>query len=127
MLNDKYFVLIIMFFAHIVDDYYLQGVLAQMKQKKWWEYTYKNLDDKYKKDYIMALATHAFSWAFVISIPLVIYNYNRAIIVFIIINTIIHSIIDDLKANKLKINLITDQSLHFIQIITTWLIYILIK
>ena len=32
MLNS----LIIMVFLHIVDDYYLQGVLATMKQKDWW-------------------------------------------------------------------------------------------
>ena len=30
-------ILIGMFFLHIVDDYYLQGCLAQMKQQSWWE------------------------------------------------------------------------------------------
>ena len=30
-------ILILMLFAHIVDDYYLQGWLASAKQKKWWE------------------------------------------------------------------------------------------
>ena len=34
----------------------------------------------------------------------------------IIIHTIIHAIIDDLKANKFKINLIQDQMFHIIQI-----------
>ena len=29
--------LLTMIFLHIVDDYYLQGVLAKMKQRKWWE------------------------------------------------------------------------------------------
>lgn len=29
----KLFVLFSMFFLHIVDDYYLQGILAKMKQK----------------------------------------------------------------------------------------------
>ena len=28
-------ILILMFFAHLVDDYYLQGWLASAKQKKW--------------------------------------------------------------------------------------------
>lgn len=31
------FVLLSMIFLHIVDDYYLQGILVSMKQKSWWE------------------------------------------------------------------------------------------
>lgn len=31
---SKIFILALMIFCHIVDDYYLQGILAQMKQKK---------------------------------------------------------------------------------------------
>ena len=59
-------ILILMLFAHIVDDYYLQGWLASAKQKKWWE---KNAPDKlYKFDYIMALFMHSFSWTFMIMI-----------------------------------------------------------
>ena len=30
------FMLLFMVFLHIVDDYYLQGILASMKQKQWW-------------------------------------------------------------------------------------------
>lgn len=29
--------LLLMIFAHIIDDYYLQGILAHMKQKVWWD------------------------------------------------------------------------------------------
>lgn len=39
-----------MIFLHIVDDYYLQGILAQMKQKKFWKE--QAPDVKYKYDYI---------------------------------------------------------------------------
>ena len=44
--------LLLMIFAHIVDDYYLQGILASMKQKSWWtkQEGYKSL---YKNDYKM--------------------------------------------------------------------------
>ena len=38
------------------------------------------------------------------------------------INTAIHFVVDDLKANRFKINLITDQSIHFIQIVLTFLV-----
>lgn len=37
-------------------------------------------------------------------------------------NIIGHMVIDDLKCNRYKINLITDQFLHMIQIILSWII-----
>ena len=71
----KILILICMIFMHIVDDYYLQGVLASMKQKQWWE---KNAPDKlYKYDYIVALIMHSFSWTFMIMIiPTIYYILN---------------------------------------------------
>ena len=33
---SKIFILLFMIMMHIVDDYYLQGILASMKQKSWW-------------------------------------------------------------------------------------------
>lgn len=113
-------ILLSMIFLHIVDDYYLQGILAKMKQKNWWEKQTTN--KKYKYDYIIALFEHAFSWTFVVFIPLFI--INKWNIFFFIGNLIIHAFIDNLKANKLKINLIQDQFVHFIQIILTWLFLI---
>lgn len=120
------FILLSMVFCHIVDDYYLQGILASMKQKSWWD---KNAPDKmYKYDYIVALLMHSFSWSFMVMLPIIVYiliynlNIHVILIVIYIINTVIHSIVDDLKANKLKINLIVDQSIHLMQILLTWLI-----
>lgn len=115
-----------MFFMHIVDDYYLQGILASMKQKSWWE---KNAPDSlYKNDYKMALAEHAFSWTFMMMLPVVIYTTIIGamipiwvIIIWFILNMICHTIVDNAKANNKSINLIQDQSIHFIQIICTWL------
>ena len=75
----------------------------------------------------MALAEHAFSWSFMIHLPLLISFimmdlslYNLFVSYFI--NWIIHMVVDDLKANKLKINLIQDQLIHLQQIMITWLI-----
>lgn len=118
-----------MLFCHIVDDYYLQGILSSMKQKSWWK---QNAPDKlYSKDYIMALLEHAFSWTFMIMIIPVLYTMHSTnyiteimIIIFFIINMIIHAIIDNLKANKLSINLIEDQIVHIIQIFMTWVIFV---
>lgn len=117
-----------MLFLHIVDDYYLQGILAQMKQKKWWE---KNApDDLYKNDYIIALVEHAFSWSFMIMLPIMINmiinnDYSRIVryIILLVINWLIHIIVDDLKANKFKINLIQDQLIHILQIVITFTLF----
>jgi hypothetical protein len=60
-----------------------------------------------------------------ISLPLICWNdfkLSWVILISFIINAIIHAFIDDLKANKLKINLIEDQTLHLAQIVSTALI-----
>lgn len=124
----KIALLIFMIFAHIIDDYYLQGWLASAKTKNWWK---KNAPDKlYSKDYIMALFCHSLSWSIMVFLPILIYSlYNQIDLnwfyLVLPINLIIHAIIDDLKANKFKINLIIDQSIHFMQIIITWVIFVL--
>lgn len=122
----KLFILFVMIFAHIVDDYYLQGILASLKQKTWWE-NQKSYKPMYKYDYIVALIMHAFSWSFMISLPILYLGFTKWIAVAIILNTIIHGIVDDLKANKHKINLIVDQSIHIVQIIITWILFVAIK
>lgn len=120
---SKYILLLAMIFCHIVDDYYLQGFLASAKQKSWWE---KNSPDKlYENDYIMALCEHAFSWTFMIMIIPTIYTYYHSLSYIAILNMFslnwaIHCIVDNLKANKKKINLIQDQLIHIGQIILTW-------
>ena len=124
----KIALLIFMIFAHITDDYYLQGWLASAKTKNWWE---KNAPDKlYSKDYIMALFCHSLSWSIMVFLPILIYSlYNQIDLdwfyLVLPINLVIHAIIDDLKANKFKINLIIDQSIHFIQIFITWIMFVL--
>ena len=127
-MDIKIFILITMIFCHIIDDYYLQGWLASGKQKSWWDKNAPN--NLYKNDYLMTLFCHSFSWSFMIQLPVLIYSFYTHLfiwnIILFIINLIIHAFIDNLKANKLKINLIQDQTLHFIQIIITWIIIFII-
>ena len=121
--------LVFMLFAHIVDDYYLQGWLASAKQRKWWE---KNAPDKlYSGDYLMALFCHALSWSIMTFSPILIYSLCNQInlnlfYLAIPINLCIHAFVDDLKANRLILNLFVDQSIHFVQIVATWSAFILI-
>ena len=120
------FVLILMIFCHIVDDYYLQGWLASAKQKQWWK---DNAPDKlYRFDYIWALIIHSFSWSFMIMLPCVLalnFNIGVGYIFFLTFNTAMHAIIDDCKANKRIINLWIDQLCHMVQIAGTFAIFYL--
>lgn len=126
------FILMAMIFCHIVDDYYLQGWLASAKQKSWWE---KNAPDSlYQNDYKMALICHGCSWSFMTLLPISLYilfdlkeNIWFVFVgIFFIANAITHTIIDNEKANKHTINLITDQLMHLIQILFTWSAFIII-
>jgi hypothetical protein len=53
------------------------------------------------------------------------YNY-RFYIWALVANDIIHLIIDDMKCNEELISYRTDQYIHMIQILITWLVYYLI-
>lgn len=118
----EFLILLSMIFCHIVDDYYLQGILASMKQKAWWQ-KQESYCDKYKYDYIIALIMHSFSWSFMIMIPFIFVGASQYVInISIVINTIIHAIVDDLKANKKRINLMQDQAIHISQIIFTFIV-----
>lgn len=115
-------ILLFMILLHIIDDFVLQPIsLSNLKQKKWWE-KQEGYSDKYKDDYKVALAIHSISWSIMIHIPLVIMFPSLgqfALFISFIVNAVIHYYIDDLKANKLKINLFEDQMVHFWQICTT--------
>lgn len=123
--------LLSMLFCHIVDDYYLQGFLASAKQRSWWV---KNAPDElYKHDYIMALAEHAFSWCFMVHLPCfacLVCNYicfsPFLLIASFLLNAVIHAVIDDMKANKRKINLVQDQVIHIAQVIIIWVLFFVI-
>lgn len=115
-------ILLFMILFHIIDDFVLQPIsLSNLKQKKWWE-KQEGYSCKYKDDYKVALAIHSISWSIMIHIPLVIMFPSLgqlALLISFIANAVIHYYIDDLKANKLKINLFEDQMVHFWQICTT--------
>ena len=120
------FTLLSMIFCHIVDDYYLQWKLASFKQKSWWQENAP--DEMYKHDYIVALMMHSFSWAFMVMLPIAVsqsFDIGDGFAAMFVVNTAVHAIVDHLKANKRKINLVTDQSIHISQIIVTFLICML--
>ena len=124
----KAILLLTMIFCHILDDYRLQGILSSLKQKSWWKENYP--DDLYRHDYIAALITHSFSWTFMVQLPvmvLMVYRENVATAPFLLVfvaNMLIHAAVDHKKANLRTINLIADQSIHLIQVLITWAIFV---
>ena len=125
--SQRLLILFIMIFCHLIDDYKLQGILANMKQRQWWKENANKY--MYRNDYKVALIEHAFSWSFMITLPFLIISFiqnNTFLMILLVIsyfmNTIIHAFIDNLKANKYVINLVEDQFAHLVQIICTWII-----
>ena len=120
-------ILLLMIFCHLIDDFVLQDKFTYLKQKSWWKKacTDDGLNyEKYKNDYVMALFEHSLEWSIAIILPIMfLCNVNGHILLAsVIINTIIHTIIDNAKANQLRLNLVQDQLIHFLQIIITFLI-----
>ncbi len=127
-------VLLLMFLFDIIDDFVLQPIcLSKLKQKRYWieECKKYNLNiSKYDTDYITALLIHGLSWSIMIHVPLMFLGGIRDdffLLLSVLFNAIIHAIIDNLKANKLKINLDVDQCLHGFQIVITWIVLSLIS
>ena len=124
---SNFFILVAMIFMHVLDDYVLQApCLCNLKQKSFWE---KAAPEKlYKYDYIVALIMHAFSWSFMTMLPIAIqlaFNVDIDFVITLGINTILHALVDDLKANKYQINLWADQVYHMIQIAMTFTLFVL--
>lgn len=121
-LLQPYHILLAMLFLHVLDDFHLQGILAKMKQKKWWK-EQKGFKDLYKDDYKTALLMHCLSWSIIVTSPFWLTRIDQnALMLIVFANAAIHYWIDDLKYNQMKISLETDQMMHIIQIYITWLI-----
>lgn len=63
-----------------------------------------------------------------IMLPIILFfnSSTTLIVAAYVFNIIIHAFVDNLKANALRINLVTDQLIHILQIIFTWLVFVII-
>ncbi len=118
-------ILLLMVLLHIIDDFFLQGMcLSKLKQKETWTEYNEKTNNLYKYDYIVALFIHGLSWSIMAHLPLFFFDISEVLLIIsVFINAIVHSYIDDIKANKKKINLVTDQFLHFLQILIIYFIF----
>ena len=115
-------ILLLMILCHVIDDFVLQPIcLSKLKQEKWWE-QHEEYKDLYKNDYKVALLIHSMSWSIMVMLPIIFFVNIPQINIFLmfVLNTFIHYLTDDEKANEGTINLVTDQGIHFTQILMTW-------
>ncbi|MBO6031784.1 MAG: DUF3307 domain-containing protein [Prevotella sp.] len=96
---------------HFIADFNLQGMLGNLKQKKWWKENYPS--PLYKYDYITSGIIHAVYWGILTFLPFVLKPWFCYVV---LINGLIHYTIDHFKANRLSISLMADQMLHIVQI-----------
>ena len=116
-------ILVLMLLGHLVADYTLQGWLADGKQESWWKKTCGGeIPDKYKNDYIVALYCHALYWSIFVCAP---FYASEHFFSAIVLNTTVHAIVDDLKANQKAINLVQDQLIHLAQILLTFAVLVM--
>ena len=115
-------ILLLMILCHVIDDFVLQPIcLSKLKQEKWWK-QHEEYKDLYKNDYKVALLIHSMSWSIMVMLPIIFFVNVPQINIFLmfVLNTFIHYLTDDEKANKGTINLVTDQGIHFTQILMAW-------
>ena len=141
-LNNPMNMLWICIGLHLIADYFLQGCLSDLKQKRWWNGQMKQLyesfdqkyqtyelkwkiQQKYKYDYMAGLLCHAGMWAIVSFFPLMWYCRPWLFTVLLLVNILVHFVVDHMKANTHRLNLMQDQLIHLAQVVTTVLIVML--
>lgn len=131
-LNEPIYVFWACLLGHLIADFCLQGCLANLKQKDWWDEQIKEMKkkygdevnwEKYKNDYFMGGVCHAMMWSIITFLPMLPTLSPIAWSYFVLFNWIIHYIIDDQKANRKKITLEQDQQFHFAQIVISLVIW----
>lgn len=141
MISYKIFILFLMLLMHYIEDFHLQGCLANLKQKKWWREQMSNNEFQshyilehsiYKNDYKMSLFAHSIENALFVMLPMIVdmliseftHCMKNTWILFIpstILICVSHYLIDDSKANKMEINLVQDQLYHLCIILLIFL------
>lgn len=115
-------VLILMLLSHFFADFHLQGILADMKQEQWWK-KQEGYNSKYKYDYVAALAIHSAEWTLWVMMPPLFLLPHIDLDIFLLLaalNTVVHSLTDNSKANYKDISLVQDQIIHLAQIAFTY-------
>ena len=116
---------ILMAWCHVIDDYMLQGCLADLKQRDWWRRMIASTmkadleDTMYRRDYIAALLCHGLSWSCCVHLPLLLaglWGHPGYIACSVPAHALLHALVDHAKANARLISLVEDRLLHVLQL-----------
>jgi len=123
---------------HFISDFTLQGLLGNLKWKDWWMRECNRMEKeqtlewgsakatfrKYRFDYICGMICHCLYWTLFTFAP-IIWGMNNSwlIVALVVTNAAFHYVVDDLKANRWRLNLCQDQLLHLVQITATIFIF----
>ena len=110
-------IILLMLAMHVIEDFHLQGRMADMKQRSWWK---ANAPSRYKDDYIPVILLHGMEWSILVSLPLLAatgLDVGWWFFIMVVANGLVHAGVDHLKCNSFKIGLIADQSIHMAQIV----------
>ena len=141
ILNNTIYVFWLCMLLHLLADFHFQGVLANMKQKSWWQYQVKKrfgpteeanratrvfggkLEDHYELptwydyDWFAGLLCHAAMWGIITYLPMIYTTKAWLWSVLVGVNICLHAIVDHLKCNRIgTLNLNQDQFLHLVQV-----------
>ena len=113
----------IVFLLHIFADFNMQigAGLDKFKQWRWWWDQIPSHGDwkKYKDDYKVALLLHSYQWSLVTCLPLIMCG-GWVYLSSVAAHAAVHCVVDDLKANRMFINLVQDQAIHALQVLLIW-------
>jgi len=131
-------VLLLMILAHVIEDFHLQGRMAEMKQKEWWYGQFARISARqsdrdmsdimatYGRDYVPVLLLHGVEWAICVTIPVMLYCGTILLpdwyCVAIIVMAMLHAAVDHMKCNLYLINLNADQAVHIAQVVALWML-----
>lgn len=109
-------VLLLMVAMHVIEDFHLQGRMADMKQRAWWS----QYPERYSRDWMPVILLHGMEWSVLVSLPLLLLTGLDAgwwFAAMVAVNGLVHAGVDHLKANSLRIDLIQDQTVHMVQMV----------
>lgn len=112
-----YVLLLMMVLLHVIEDFHMQGIMASMKQKTFWQ----EYPKMYSHDWIPVVLLHGMEWATVVALPCILaswFDVSAWFVLTVVAMGLVHAYVDHLKANSLRINLIMDQAVHIVQIVT---------
>lgn len=129
---------LIVLLLHFISDFTLQGNLGNLKWKTWWMDECNRMEKekklewgsagatfhKYRFDYICGMVCHCLYWTIFTFSP-IIWNMTSTlqIALLVILNAGFHYWVDDMKANKWRLNLCQDQLFHLVQITATFFVW----